>query len=106
MVDSITSAAVANGVQHGPPEPVRKSIRVKATPERAFRIFTEEMGSWWPKTHHFGSRRWWTLWWRGERTARFTRSGRRYPVTVGVGRGLGPAAPLRVLVAGHAHLGL
>ena len=36
-------------------EPVRKSITVRATPERAFRVFTEEMDSWWPRTHHIGS---------------------------------------------------
>jgi hypothetical protein len=34
---------------------VRRSIRVKAAPERAFRVFAEEMDSWWPKTHHIGS---------------------------------------------------
>jgi hypothetical protein len=36
-------------------EPVRKSIRVRASAERAFRVFTEEMDSWWPRTHHIGS---------------------------------------------------
>lgn len=36
-------------------EPVRKSITVRATPEHAFRVFTEEMDSWWPRTHHIGS---------------------------------------------------
>jgi hypothetical protein len=36
-------------------QPVRRSIRVKATPERAFRVFAEEMDSWWPKSHHIGS---------------------------------------------------
>jgi uncharacterized protein YndB with AHSA1/START domain len=36
-------------------EPVRKSIRVRADAARAFRIFTEEMDSWWPRTHHIGS---------------------------------------------------
>ena len=28
--------------------PVRKSIEVATTPERAFRIFTGDMGRWWP----------------------------------------------------------
>ena len=36
-------------------EPVRKSVRVKAGVERAFRVFTEGMDSWWPRTHHIGS---------------------------------------------------
>jgi uncharacterized protein YndB with AHSA1/START domain len=36
-------------------KPVRKSIRVRATPERAFRVFTSEMDSWWPRTHHIGN---------------------------------------------------
>ncbi len=35
-------------------EPVRKSILVKASPERAFRLFTQGMDTWWPKTHHIG----------------------------------------------------
>jgi uncharacterized protein YndB with AHSA1/START domain len=35
-------------------EPVRKSVRVRATPEKAFRVFAQEMGSWWPRTHHIG----------------------------------------------------
>ena len=34
-------------------EPVRKQIVVDATPERAFRIFTDN-SSWWPKEHHIG----------------------------------------------------
>ena len=36
-------------------EPVRKTITVRSTPERAFRVFTEEMDSWWPRTHHIGA---------------------------------------------------
>jgi uncharacterized protein YndB with AHSA1/START domain len=35
--------------------PVRKSIRVRASAERAFRIYTEEIDSWWPRTHHIGN---------------------------------------------------
>lgn len=35
-------------------EPVRKSVRVRANAERAFRVFTKDMGSWWPRTHHIG----------------------------------------------------
>ena len=34
--------------------PVRKSIIVKASVERAFRVFTEECDTWWPRTHHIG----------------------------------------------------
>lgn len=34
-------------------EPVRKEIVVEATPERAFRIFTDN-GKWWPRSHHIG----------------------------------------------------
>lgn len=36
-------------------EPVRKNIRVRASVERAFRVFTTEMDSWWPRTHHIGT---------------------------------------------------
>ena len=35
-------------------EPVRKSIRVQANAARAFKVFTEGIDSWWPKTHHIG----------------------------------------------------
>jgi uncharacterized protein YndB with AHSA1/START domain len=32
--------------------PVRKSLRVECTPERAFEVFTAEVAGWWPaKTH-------------------------------------------------------
>jgi uncharacterized protein YndB with AHSA1/START domain len=34
--------------------PVRKSITVQATVERAFRVFTEDFDSWWPRSHHIG----------------------------------------------------
>jgi uncharacterized protein YndB with AHSA1/START domain len=36
------------------PAPVRKSIVVKAAPERAFAVFTAGMGRWWKKEHHLG----------------------------------------------------
>jgi uncharacterized protein YndB with AHSA1/START domain len=48
--DTVTMEAEAQVV-----EPVRKSIRVRADAARAFRVFTEEMDSWWPRTHHIGS---------------------------------------------------
>ena len=31
---------------------VRKSVRVQAPVERAFRVFVEQMETWWPATHH------------------------------------------------------
>lgn len=34
--------------------PVRKSITVNATPEHAFRVFTDDIDSWWPRAHHIG----------------------------------------------------
>lgn len=33
---------------------VRKSIIVNAKPEKAFRVFTAECDTWWPRTHHIG----------------------------------------------------
>ncbi len=36
------------------PSPVHKSITVKASAERAFRVFTEGFDTWWPRTHHIG----------------------------------------------------
>jgi uncharacterized protein YndB with AHSA1/START domain len=36
-------------------EPVRKSIRVRASVAHAFHVFTTEMDSWWPPTHHIGA---------------------------------------------------
>jgi uncharacterized protein YndB with AHSA1/START domain len=33
---------------------VRKTLNVNVPIERAFAVFTEEMGSWWPATHHIG----------------------------------------------------
>jgi uncharacterized protein YndB with AHSA1/START domain len=33
------------------PSPVRKSILVNAAPERAFAVFTANMGRWWLRTH-------------------------------------------------------
>lgn len=34
--------------------PVLKSVVVNAPREKAFRIFTEFFGGWWPSTHHIG----------------------------------------------------
>lgn len=37
-----------------PIAPVRKSVTVRASQADAFRIFTTEMDSWWPRSHHIG----------------------------------------------------
>jgi len=34
---------------------VKRSITVKAGVEKAFRVFTEEFDSWWPREHHIGN---------------------------------------------------
>jgi uncharacterized protein YndB with AHSA1/START domain len=36
------------------PAPVRKSIQIGVSPERAFEVFTSGIGRWWPKTHKIG----------------------------------------------------
>jgi uncharacterized protein YndB with AHSA1/START domain len=33
---------------------VRKSVQVRASVERAFSVFVEQMETWWPATHHIG----------------------------------------------------
>ena len=33
-------------------EPIRRSMTVACSPERAFRLFTREIGSWWPVEVH------------------------------------------------------
>jgi uncharacterized protein YndB with AHSA1/START domain len=35
--------------------PVRKTLVVQATPDRAFAVFTAGLDRWWPKTHGIGS---------------------------------------------------
>jgi uncharacterized protein YndB with AHSA1/START domain len=37
-----------------PTETVRKTITVRTNVERAFKVFTDEFDSWWPRTHHIG----------------------------------------------------
>ena len=35
--------------------PVRTSITVKASAEKAFHVYTAEFDKWWPRSHHIGS---------------------------------------------------
>ena len=37
------------------PAAIRKTFTVRATPEKAFRVFTAGFDGWWPKTHYIGS---------------------------------------------------
>jgi uncharacterized protein YndB with AHSA1/START domain len=36
------------------PAPIRKTLIVKATQEKAFRVFTDGFDRWWPRTHYIG----------------------------------------------------
>ncbi len=36
------------------PAPIRKSFTLRATPEKAFAVFTDDFGRWWPRTHYIG----------------------------------------------------
>jgi hypothetical protein len=36
------------------PAPVRKAVQVRATPARAFEVFTTGIARWWPATHKIG----------------------------------------------------
>jgi uncharacterized protein YndB with AHSA1/START domain len=53
--ETMNKEAMSDGVARPVFEPVRKSMHVRASAERAFRVFTLEMDSWWPKTHHIGN---------------------------------------------------
>jgi len=35
--------------------PIRKTLIVRATPERAFEVFTARFDRWWPRTHYIGT---------------------------------------------------
>ena len=37
------------------PAPVRRTLTVKASPEKAFEVFTAGFGRWWPASHHTGA---------------------------------------------------
>lgn len=39
---------------HIQPAPVRRSVTVKAAPDKAFSVFTAGIDRWWPKTHSIG----------------------------------------------------
>jgi uncharacterized protein YndB with AHSA1/START domain len=41
-------------IDHTADTPVRKSVTVKATVERAFQVFTAGFDTWWPRSHHIG----------------------------------------------------
>jgi uncharacterized protein YndB with AHSA1/START domain len=36
------------------PAAIRKTFTLRATPERAFQVFTAGFGGWWPRTHYVG----------------------------------------------------
>jgi len=37
------------------PAAIRKTLELRASPARAFEVFTSGFGRWWPKTHYTGS---------------------------------------------------
>lgn len=41
-------------VQPSPEPSVRKTVLVNAPPDRAFRVFTDGIDTWWPREHHIG----------------------------------------------------
>jgi uncharacterized protein YndB with AHSA1/START domain len=46
---------VSTSLQETAEVPVRKSILVRAGVAHAFRVFTDGVDSWWPRTHHIGT---------------------------------------------------
>ncbi|MGA2420731.1 MAG: hypothetical protein ABSG69_11650, partial [Candidatus Acidiferrum sp.] len=46
---------VPSGATATQDSPVRKTITVQASVERAFEVFTAGFDSWWPRSHHIGS---------------------------------------------------
>lgn len=54
-MESTEARSAQGAINANQDEPVRKAIRVKARPERAFKVFAEQMDTWWPKSHHIGS---------------------------------------------------
>ena len=49
-----TSTASASATP-SPVAPVCKTVTVRATPEHAFRVFTDGIDRWWPRDHHIGT---------------------------------------------------
>ena len=45
----------SEGHRYPSSEPVRKSVRVRATPAQAFEVFTGQIDTWWPASFHIGS---------------------------------------------------
>jgi uncharacterized protein YndB with AHSA1/START domain len=46
---------MTSSTDHSVAAPVCKTITVKASTDRAFRVFTHDFDSWWPRTHHIGA---------------------------------------------------
>jgi uncharacterized protein YndB with AHSA1/START domain len=54
--DVIGGLSAGSEVQeHTKARPVRKNVRVRATPARAFEVFTNGIDTWWPAMYHIGS---------------------------------------------------
>ena len=53
QVQEATESAPLKTIE--PVLPVRKNLRVRANAARAFKVFTEGIDTWWPKTHHIGN---------------------------------------------------
>ena len=85
--------------------PVRKSITVKASTDRAFRVFSEGIDTWWPRTHHIGKSPMKKVIIEVLRSRRavFHKTDRRHGLRLGPDIGLGTTESVRYGVAGdHA----
>jgi len=54
-MDTVGEAPVLQTSAEEAIAPVRKNVRVRANAARAFKVFTEGLDTWWPRTHHAGS---------------------------------------------------